>query len=860
MRIRFHSSVLLTLWLVQSVDAFQSALRSSAVVAGHQPFHRDDRRCSPLTICSTQKSPNDSGEDWIENDKAQPRGNRLLGRVAKKIRSKLEKPMLVLTPALLAFSSFTVAPQTANAGAPVMAMPKTKAQDPVQNAFDIHERKMMVEAQEELTAFQAKAREIERTKGPAARDEFEKEYKEAQKKKAEEWEKGLEQLKRDLLDQGIDPFLDIEGRRQVILYEKGVDLGSVGGTAFSVEKTYAMKSPEKSFAFKKKANREMIKCMVQDLKNRDIDPLAYFSKNHDKTQMILDLPAAKAEALVTQYQTNLDKYGQIAVPKEGEISAKEMMAQKGKSKASKDDEKRLKAEAKAKAAAEKAEAKARAKEEKIRATEEKRAAKEAAKKEQEAAKLASAAAVAAAVTTPSYSAEGDVVPPSDDSASATADGLDDGDGSGGDATAVAEAEADAPVETPKLSKSGGIKIIPAAGVIVAAGGGAFVLKTMRERSSAEEAERQRQFKLLMGEVEKDVVATDAAEGKNSGETMSDLMFEYENETEKDEPESSKAADAVPKKKRRGLKSVFGKKKNDRETDIAVLFQETKAPDFAKTLAKILVFGAPGRFPEISALPVEVDMDDFDLEKASAVLVEAQGKAGITKEESAETFANVVNCMLIDIVDLASSSLKEKDDKTTVNALGIVIEFMDLAAQLYSSIADGVTITPVTYGGDIGKGKLEQMYSAYAASAMTDITNIDEKFDDRLSLLQDVFQINPKKAEGLAMKVMQKNMMEMMKSGKMPEGMEEMMQGMGGMMPGMDGDEPDPEQIKVMLRELKNLKDSGSIPDSELEAVKKQFKESFGSSIEDLMKEADQNQGELADADKEMLDLMKSILS
>ncbi|KAL3911955.1 MAG: hypothetical protein SGILL_007077, partial [Bacillariaceae sp.] len=728
----------------------------------------------------------------------------------------------------MAFSSFAVAPQKANAGAPVMAMPKTKAQDPVQNAFDIHERKMMVKAQAELSEFQSKAREIERTKGPAARDEYEKEYKEAQQEKAAEWEKGLEQLKRDLLDQGIDPSLDIEGRRQVILYEKGVDLGSVGGTAFFVEKTYETKSPEKSFAFKKKANREMIKCMVQDLKNRDMDPLEYFTKNAAKTQMILDLPAAKAQGLVAQYQQNLDTYGQIAVPKEGEVSAKDMMAKRGKNKGNKDEQKRLKAEAKAKAAAEKADAKSRAQEEKNRAAEEKRAAKEAAKKEKEAAKFASAAAMAA-ITTPS-DFSGDAAPPSDDATSEIASDFDNDGGSDSGATAVGEVAPSS--DTSRASKSGGIKIVPATGVIVAAGGGAFVLKTMRERSAAEEAERERQFKLLMGEAEKEVVETDTAQGKSAGESMSDMMFEYENETEKDDTAPPKPVEPVPKKKRRGLKSVFGKKKNDRETDIAVILaDDAKAPEFAKTLAKILVFGAPGRFPEISALAVDVGMDEFDLETASAILVEAQEKAGVTKEESAEIFANVVNCMLIDIVDLASSSLKEKDDKATANALGIVIDFMDLAAQLYTSIADGVDITPVTYGGDISKGKLEQMYSAYAASAMSDFTNMDEGMDDRLSLLQDVFQINAKKAEGLAMKVMQKNMMEMMKDGKMPEGMEEMMQGMDGMggmpgMPGMDGEEPDPEQIKEMLRTLKTMKDSGSIPESELVEVKKQFKEAF----------------------------------
>jgi len=258
------------------------------------------------------------------------------------------------------------------------------------------------------------------------------------------------------------------------------------------------------------------------------------------------------------------------------------------------------------------------------------------------------------------------------------------------------------------------------------------------------------------------------------------------------------------------------------------------------------------------------METFDLDKASNILMEAQDSARITKEESAEIFANVVNCMLIDIVDLASTSLKEKDEKVTTDALGIVITFMDLAAQLYTSIADGVDIVPVTYGGDISKKKLEKMYSTYAVSGMMDMSSIDEKFDDRVSLLQDVFQISPKKAEGLMTKAMQKNMMEMMKSGEMPDGMEDMMKGMDGMgLPGMegmeDGEEPNPEQLKEMLRALKDLKSSGSVPESEINEVKKQFKEAFGSNIDEVMKNASDSGEELGEADQELLDLMKSIL-
>jgi hypothetical protein len=90
---------------------------------------------------------------------------------------------------------------------------------------------------------------------------------------------------------------------------------------------------------------------------------------------------------------------------------------------------------------------------------------------------------------------------------------------------------------------------------------------------------------------------------------------------------------------------------------------------------------------------------------------------LTVEQSAEIFANFVNCMLIEIVDLVSTSLKEDDDKVTIDAINIVVDFMNHAASLYTSIAEGVTIKPVIYGGDLSKSKLEQMFSTYASSSM-----------------------------------------------------------------------------------------------------------------------------------------------
>jgi len=314
--------------------------------------------------------------------------------------------------------------------------------------------------------------------------------------------------------------------------------------------------------------------------------------------------------------------------------------------------------------------------------------------------------------------------------------------------------------------------------------------------------------------------------------------------------------------------MFSKKNtNNRETDLTTLVSPgAQAPEFALLLAKMLTFGAPGRFPTVMAYPGDMPMTEFVLDDAKTQLLEFRTSAGLSDKDSAEIFANVVNCMLIDIVDLASSTLREKDTKLTVDAINIVVDYMNHAASLYDAVAGDVVINPVTYGGRLGKGKLEQMFTSYATSASVD--------QDRLQLLQDVFVISDKKVEGIMMKDMQKKMMAMMK-GETPEGMEgmeEMMAAMGGMegmegmpgMPGMGGDlgdmpEPSAEETKQMLTALKDMKDAGMIPKEELVEVRKQFADSFGASIDELMAKADGDAEALTTEEKEMLDLMKSIL-
>lgn len=747
------------------------------------------------------------------------------------------------------FSLPSLRPPVAHASAPVMALPKAESRDPAAEALAEHERGMVSKAQAELRERDAKAREIERTQGEAARVRFEKEYQARKEQEALDRTKNIEQLKRDLLDQGIDPFTDLEGLRQVTLMEKGVDLGEVSGTQYNMEKEYERKSPQKSMKVKKAPNRKMIACIVQDMKNRGVDPLDYFSQHQERILSIFELPVGTAQQLAQEYEANLEQYGQITVPKEGEMSMKEKMAQKPTDpKAAK----KAKAEEKARLKAEREQAKAQAKAAKEEEKRLKQEAKEKAKAEKEAAKAATATA---GVSAPKEAemAQSSVQTTTGDTAADTAiaDEADSAAVEGDDESVDTGAATVVPSSSKGSSPLSSIKPVPvAAGVVVVTGGG-YAIKVYRDRQAAEEEERQRQFRLLMGE------------GSDSSTSPIPPLSEID-ETPKSAPvteskaPSPPAPEPAPAKKRR--LGIF-KKKSERETDLSKLVApDAHASEFATLLAKTLTYGAPGRFRSVESLSGEMPMDSFDLDLAKQLLVESRTKDDIPEEESAEVFANVVNCMLIDIVDLASTSLKEKEPKVTVDAINIVVEFMNHAASLYDAVAGEAIIKPVVYEGSLSKSKLEQMYSAYAASGMMDMENLSDDFDSRVNLLQDVFQISEKKAEGLMMKAMQNQMMEMMKD---PEGMENMMKGMGGMeglgdmaglMGGGEGGPMDnPEQVMTILRQLKDAKDRGDISNTDLEGVKELFKNSYGSSLDDL------DTSKFSESDIEVLQVMKEIM-
>jgi hypothetical protein len=795
------------------------------------------------------------------------------------------------------------------------------------------ERKQKLESED----YNKRARKIEAEQGPKAREAFEREYRQAKEQKDQELMQELEDLQRKLLDQGIDPFNDLEGYRQCFLVKTGKDLAEVEGTdQYADAQIQKMGLTKQSYAFQKSANRQIILMIVQDYKNRGIDPLPEFANkdNHPKHANILFLTKPAATRKLATMQQNMDLYGQIEAPKPGELSFKEKLekdpdlairneqfiqslvtrgnvdtqpkddpiaAKLAEKEKSEEEKAKRKADAK-KAKDEERAAKAKANEEartaKLAAQEEKRIAKENAKRESDAAKAAAvatasatAAAVAATVSAQiasevnvALSNQGittmtQVETPSEEALISDSVSLEDfeDDSKFADETGPIIVES---INTPKT----GLPVAKVGGVIAIAVGAKFVMDRRSIPSAIDEAERQRQFNLLMGIT--DDTNLDSTESDTSKSFDKKAAIDVDSVTSQTpkKPEVSPSAPVTPqidkpvspqpdvdasKKRTIGIKSIFNKKKNSRETNLNLLLSPSAtAPELAMILSKLLTFGAPGRFPMVTALAGPMPLETFDLDKAKDILEKSFEQAGITREEGAEIFANVVNCMLIDIIDLASSSLG-KEASITYDALNVVINFMNHAASLYDAVAEGVEITPVTYGGNLPKSNLEQMYGAYAFSAML---KMDDDMTDRIELLRSVFSISEKKAEGIIMNASQKQMMEMMKTEEGQKQMEAMMSNMMGGMEGMEGfgemagllggggeGEPNPEQLKQMLTMLKTMKDSGSIPREELATVREQFRESFGSSIDDILKQSEVAGGEMSANDRELLDLMKSIL-
>jgi len=834
-----------------SVDAFT---RSIGVSFTSSPSVRKVMNQKDLNLHSIP-----TNEDYDDDDDANvPVSSSTMSR-----RKKARKALATLT---VAASTFLLTSQPVLAKVPFGWTGETITESVVKDA----QNKEFYVRENAEKAHQADLAQITKEKGALVARKYNEQYR--NRLRVIEAKKSLitTRLKRDLIQRGVAPNgIEYNGYLFESMY--GLNMFEIPGTDYQNEMNRISNLSEEELRQERQTNIETYKedldeaIEIADISERSLRQLSTMFNMQDLVADVLD---------VVEESTHDDAVSSNAAMIK-QASKAERKAEKEKHKA---EMKALKEKAKEEKKAAKAEAK------RLKAE-----AKEKVKKEKEAAKAAAeVAAMTKAVSIPSVSSEvEDVISneassiDSDDEVSQTSYDNEILEEDTGPSVSSVSTVVDANISDKiQIAKKVGITVVAG---IAAAGGYTFY----RKKNAEEEEKRMAQYKLIMG-VDNESVGGEVETVANIEDDLlaSTSVTEVQAETNqieaaptpsppaKEEPEN--LTESAPKKKqrRKGLASIFSKKdEKARVTDLNELFSPTAScPNFSKALAGVLTFGAPGRFPDVEALPGRPTT--FELEEVQKMLSEMREAEGMTTEQGAEAFACVVNCMIITIVDLASSTLKEKDEKITVDALNVVFDFMDNAASLYDACASGAVITPVTYGGTLGNKKLEQMYSKYAGGTLS---LMDTNAQDRLDTLQQLFKLSDKKAEGLTQKVMMKNLMKLMKDGGeggmegMP-GMKEMMESMGGEggldalgglggLGGMgEGGDISPEDLKQTISMMQELLESGQVSKEELKMIRGEFKKTNGVDLTELIQAAEgMGDEELGNEGKELLDLFKKVL-
>lgn len=214
--------------------------------------------------------------------------------------------LLVSCPIVLPGISGT----TAHAAAPVTPIKNFKPPDSKAIALKkITDERNKEKMQEEM-AHQIKCDDIEREQGPKARKAYEKAYLQEKIQKAQVRSLERQKLLYSLVDQGICPYVDVEGERQMYLFDYDIDLNKVPSSAQQKEMMKLRR--DKKWALRREKERFIIKCIVEDLKLRGEDPLKYLEANKAKTRDIFNLKDKQLDMLFNRYTYLMESQGSLS--------------------------------------------------------------------------------------------------------------------------------------------------------------------------------------------------------------------------------------------------------------------------------------------------------------------------------------------------------------------------------------------------------------------------------------------------------------------------------------------------------------------------------------------------------------------
>ena len=245
------------------VDVLTHHVHKTSTLSSRQPLSTTFSTTSLFTL------NNDNDDTTPDNDTPiRPSTKNRRKQILRTIHQK-SKPitLAILTSTATQFlpglSNLLVQPANAASAPIVLRANKKKDDPPMIQAQKKAEELKKAKSLEEFDIFMAKANDIEISDGKAARNAYEKQYQLDKAAKEVQLQKDVMKLKQSLLDEGQDPYNDLDAERQVWLLEHNLDLEKVSGTPQNEQMIRTKLSRNKKNAAPTyEKQRYIIKCQV----------------------------------------------------------------------------------------------------------------------------------------------------------------------------------------------------------------------------------------------------------------------------------------------------------------------------------------------------------------------------------------------------------------------------------------------------------------------------------------------------------------------------------------------------------------------------------------------------------------------
>lgn len=237
----------------------------------------------------------------------------IIGRMVKPLSIAFISTTTLASPNIcLSVDKSIIRSPMVHASLPVTPIAKFKAPNQKAEAFKKYRKELDDMKLKEVISHQIKCEEIESQHGIKARQKYEYQYETEELHQAEHKIQQRSQLQYRLIHHGMCPFSDVEGVRQIYLFDNDIDLNLIPTTPQNKEVIQMQRSPE--FRDQRGNQRFIVKCIVDDVRMKGEDPLAYLEMNQEWMKDVYTMKAKQASVLAERYKSIIEVQGTLSGP------------------------------------------------------------------------------------------------------------------------------------------------------------------------------------------------------------------------------------------------------------------------------------------------------------------------------------------------------------------------------------------------------------------------------------------------------------------------------------------------------------------------------------------------------------------